>query len=102
MGGEGFTVSELLRRSEAYIRDAITRHLGQVPVFLFGSRARGVEAPSADFDFWIDAEVQDEALARLREELDESFVPFHIDWVQTRDLHGAFGEAVRREAVPWA
>lgn len=95
-------MSELLSRSEAYIRDAVRRHLGRVPVFLFGSRARGVEAPSADFDLWIDADVPAEALARLREDLDESFVPYHIDWVQTRDLQGAFGEAVRREAVPWA
>lgn len=95
-------MSDLLSRSEAYIRDAITRHLGRVPVFLFGSRARGIEARSADFDFWIDAEVPPEVLARLRADLEESFVPYHIDWVQTRDLQGAFGEAVRREAVPWA
>lgn len=95
-------MSDLLKRSEAYIREAIARHLGGVPVFLFGSRARGIEAPSADFDLWIDATVPRDALARLREDLDESFVPYHIDWVQTRDLEGAFGERVRREAIPWA
>jgi predicted nucleotidyltransferase len=95
-------VGALQVRCEAYIRAAIARHLGQVPVFLFGSRARGVDAPSADFDLWIDADVPDSALARLREDLEESFVPYHVDWVQTRDLRGTFGEAVRREAVPWA
>ncbi|MCS6786365.1 MAG: nucleotidyltransferase domain-containing protein [Thiobacillaceae bacterium] len=96
------TRAELIHRSEEYIRDCLRHHLGDdVPIYVFGSRARGDAAWHADYDLWIDADVPTSTLASIEEEIAESFVPFEVDLVTTAQLEGAFGERVRAEARRW-
>lgn len=93
---------QLVARSGSYVRELLQASLPpHTPVFLFGSRARGDGRWNSDFDIWIDADIDSSALSRFGEVLEESFVPFHVDFVTTRQLTGHFGAAVRKEAKRW-
>jgi predicted nucleotidyltransferase len=93
---------QLLERSEAYLRELLKANLPvQTPVYLFGSRARGDARWNSDFDLWIDANIDPAMLSSFSEALEESFVPFHVDFVTTRQLTDRFGEVVRKEAKRW-
>jgi predicted nucleotidyltransferase len=59
----------------------------RTPVYLFGSRARGDARWNSDFDLWIDADIDPSVLVTIDELLEESFVPFHVDLVTTRQLN---------------
>lgn len=96
------TRTELLKMSEHYIRQTLQKHLqGNLPVFLFGSRAQQTARWNSDFDLWIDADVPDATLVGIIEDIEESFVPFKVDIVTTPELRGQFGKRVRAEAKPW-
>lgn len=93
---------ELKAASEALIREILRKHLqADVPVYLFGSRARNTARWNSDYDLWIDANLPSAVVAGIQEELDESFVPFKVDIVTTPKLRGRFGEIVKSEAKPW-
>ena len=93
---------ELQHASEGYLRAAFKQHLpAGVNVYLFGSRARQTHAWHADYDFWIDADLPQSVLEAIKDDIDESFVPYRVDLVTTPDLRGRFGERVRAEAQPW-
>lgn len=93
---------QLIARSGTYVRELLQATLPpRTPVFLFGSRARGDERWNSDFDIWIDADIDSSTLSRLEDVLEESFVPFHVDIVTTRQLTGHFGAEVRKEAKKW-
>ncbi|MGH8609164.1 MAG: nucleotidyltransferase family protein [Gammaproteobacteria bacterium] len=93
---------ELTELCEAHLKQVLRSHLPEgVPVYLFGSRVRGDGRWNSDYDLWIDAEIPWATLTDLTEELEESFIPFGIDLVTTRQLKAAFGERVKREARRW-
>ncbi|MEQ6341605.1 MAG: nucleotidyltransferase domain-containing protein [Gammaproteobacteria bacterium] len=93
---------QMIERSESYLRELLRANLPPgTPVYLFGSRARGDGRWNSDFDLWIDADVDPSTLSRFGDVLEESFVPFHVDFVTTRQLAGQFGAAVRQEAKRW-
>jgi predicted nucleotidyltransferase len=94
--------TDLLTASEAIIRDILRGTLpAGVPVYLFGSRARGDCRWNSDFDFWVDADVPRENVLAIQEQLEESIVPFRVDIVCTPQLQGEFGKCVQREAIRW-
>ena len=94
--------AELKAASEALIREILRKHIhANVPVYLFGSRARNTARWNSDYDLWIDANLPSAVVAGIQEELDESFVPFKVDIVTTPKLRGLFGEIVKSEAKPW-
>ncbi len=77
----------------------------RVRVWLFGSRARGDASPRSDIDIALLPE--DEALpvdwlATLRERLEESHVPWHVDVVDLRVADPALRRAVEREGILWS
>jgi len=96
------TRQQLLERSAAQLREMLMAELPlHTPVYLFGSRAREDNRWNSDFDFWIDANIDPATLADLDEQIEESFIPFHVDFVTTPQLTGRFGELVRTEAKRW-
>jgi hypothetical protein len=74
-----------------------------VRVFLFGSRARGQSAPGSDIDIALlaDARLPRTLLSRVRESLEESTIPVHVDVVDLAAAADAFRRAVLAEAVEW-
>ena len=93
---------QLIARSGTFVRELLEANLPpRTPVFLFGSRARGDERWNSDFDIWIDADIDSSMLSTLGDALEESFVPFHVDFVTTRQLADRFGAEVREGARRW-
>ena len=96
------TRQQLLERSAAQLREMLKARLPScTPIYLFGSRAREDNRWNSDFDFWIDADIAPATLAALDEQIEESFIPFHVDFVTTKQLAGKFGELVQKEARRW-
>lgn len=93
---------QLLKHSEDHLRKLLKENLPpDTPVYLFGSRARGDARWNSDFDLWLDADIDAAKLGQVNELLEESFIPFHVDLVTTRQLATRFGDAVKREAIRW-
>jgi predicted nucleotidyltransferase len=72
-------------------------------VFLFGSRVRGDQRVASDVDVTVLplGPVPVGLLARIREELDESRVPFVVDLVDLREAPPALRERALREGAEW-
>ena len=96
------TVAERsLDRVKSIVLDRLSEH--DVAVYLFGSRAGGAPRAASDIDVAIDAgaPLPRIVLARLRDDLEESTVPYRVDVVDLAECDTAFRERVRREGVRW-
>jgi len=74
-----------------------------VTVYLFGSWARGEQRHSSDIDVAVDAPaaLPPGVMARVREALEESTVPYRVDVVELRTAPPEFRDRVRREGIAW-
>lgn len=74
-----------------------------VRVFLFGSRARGDEGAASDIDVGVLplAPIPTGLLAGIREELDESRVPYVVELVDLREAPSGLRERALREGAEW-
>ena len=74
-----------------------------VKVYLFGSWTRGEERRSSDIDIAVDwpGGAPPDKLARLREVLAESDVPFRVDVVDLSSAGEVLASKVGKEGVLW-
>lgn len=74
-----------------------------VTVYLFGSRARGPVRRASDVDIAVEAQepLPPRVLARLRDRLEESTVPYRVDILDLASAGDALRERVKREGVVW-
>lgn len=86
----GRIVAPLLARSKMRMR-------------LFGSRARGDARAASDIDLALDAGQPIPAvdLARLREALEASNIPFRVDVVDYSVAPAGLRDSIDREGIPW-
>jgi hypothetical protein len=72
-------------------------------VFLFGSQARKEARASSDIDVAVLAEtpVPPAVLARIRQVLEESAIPYEVDLVDLSRAEPLIVVAVLSEAIPW-
>ncbi len=92
---------QILERLKNIVLDEIAD--ANVKVYLFGSWARGEERRSSDIDIaldWVGGAPPDK-LARLREVLEESDVPFRVDVVDLSTAGEALVSKVGKEGVLW-
>lgn len=74
-----------------------------VRVYLFGSRAKQMEKHSSDVDIAIDSAGVDIAysLTCLRERLEESTFPYHVDIVDMNHAAASLCRRIREEGIIW-
>lgn len=87
------------------VRERIDRYLRAWPVrvYLFGSRTTGRTRTGSDCDIGIDP-LQDlpvGLLSRLREDLEESHVPYVVEIIDLSRVDQEFAQKVRSEGVLW-
>jgi predicted nucleotidyltransferase len=77
---------------------------GRVTIYLFGSWARGDASPTSDIDVAVEARVPlvPGSLARLRERLEESHVPYRVEVVDLDEVDAGFRRRILLEAVRWS
>ena len=74
-----------------------------VTVYLFGSWARGNPTSLSDIDIAIQAHtpLPPGSLARLRERLEESRVPYRVDVVDMDNVSLTFKQRIDQEGIQW-
>ncbi len=90
-----------LEQVRAAVLVALTGH--DARVYLFGSEAQGAARRGSDIDVAVDPThpLPPGVLARLRETLEESTIPYEVDLVDLKEADPAFVDRVRREGVLW-
>jgi predicted nucleotidyltransferase len=82
-----------------------SRELGaqHARLYLFGSRARGSAARASDIDIAIlpDAPLEPGTLARIREALEESTIPYEVEVIDLSSVDESFRRKVLAEAIAW-
>ena len=76
----------------------------EVMVYLFGSWARGEATLCSDIDLAIESPtpLPRGLLARLREQLEESHVPYRVDVVNLQKTDAGFRRRVLAEGILWS
>lgn len=73
------------------IKTVVTRHLGQRSITLFGSRAKGTNSTSSDFDIVVEGERPDPLTSsKMKEELDTVAGLYTVDIVYSDELEEGF------------
>lgn len=74
-------------------------------VYVFGSRARGSHQKFSDLDLLIierkDRPVTDSTLSAIKENAEESMLPFKIDLVRDTELAHSYRPSVDKDLTPW-
>lgn len=87
------------------IRQIIMAALGEYPVqvFLFGSHAAGHAVRASDIDVAVLPQEPLPAglLSRIREEIENSNVPYPVDLVDLSQTDAPFRQRVLKEGIPW-
>jgi len=100
------TESPVATKALEEVRRIVLDALGEknAQVYLFGSWARGEATRLSDIDVAIDphATLPRGTLARLRERLEESHVPYHVDVVDLTRTAPEFRHRVLAEGVLWS
>jgi predicted nucleotidyltransferase len=72
-------------------------------VFLFGSRAENDARSSSDIDVgvWGEEGLPRCVIAEIKEELEESIVPYHVDVVDFSNVSDEFKSVALIHIIPW-
>lgn len=101
-GPKGAVASRALEEVGRIVRELVTGR--SVTVYLFGSWARGGATRLSDIDVAIQARppLDSGTLARLRERLEESHVPYRVEVVDLDDVDPALRSRILAEGVRWS
>jgi len=87
------------------VRKLIAEVLGphHIPVYLFGSWAQGKPGVASDIDVAVDPSTPLPAgtLAKLRERLEESHIPYRVEVVDLSQTDHSFRAQILRSGIPW-
>ena len=81
----------------------ITKHVPQGTIYLFGSRAAQTAQKTSDIDIAIDAGkiIQTIALSNIKEEVEESTIPFFVDIVDFHAVDNDMQNQITKYGVIW-
>ncbi len=81
----------------------ITKYLPQANIYLFGSRARKDNTPQSDIDIAIEnkTKIDSSILSNIREEIEESTIPFTVDIVDLNDVSKELREQILKDKIQW-
>lgn len=91
------------QQCEAFLKKLLTDNLpADSKIFLFGSRAVGNYSRNSDIDIGAMAEHLDQGIIiKLKEIIEESFVPFKVDIVDFSRVDDVFRKQALRRTIPW-
>lgn len=87
------------------LRKLILNYVRSYPikVYLYGSRAKGTAHKTSDVDIALlsDAKLPVGFIAKLKELIEESSIPYHVDVVDLNQVGDNFRNQVLKEAKLW-
>ncbi|MGH8009329.1 MAG: type VII toxin-antitoxin system MntA family adenylyltransferase antitoxin [Candidatus Binatia bacterium] len=98
---ESLFAAGILAEVQRIARETLTEN---EVVYLFGSWARGEATPCSDIDLAVESRttLPPGLLARLRERLEESHIPYRVDVVDLQKADAAFRQRVLAEGIVWS
>jgi type I restriction enzyme S subunit len=95
---------DLQDRHRDQVLAILRRHVAGVEVRAFGSRAAGRARRHSDLDLLLmtKAPLEPRVLARLKDDLAESDLPFRVDVLDAADLRADFLATIERDGVAFA
>jgi predicted nucleotidyltransferase len=88
--------SKYLKRITAIIAGTVS---GKIKVFVFGSSLR--KEKFGDVDIGIMGEIERSSISKLKEEFENSTLPFNIDVIDFNSVSKTFAENVFNQKVLW-
>ncbi len=92
-------------RDKKTIVDIIKQLLPHAQIYLFGSRAREDHSPESDIDIAIDnggQKIDRSALSMIKDELEESTIPFTVDIVDLNAASEALKKEILKDGILWS
>ncbi|MFC4023778.1 nucleotidyltransferase family protein [Oceanobacillus longus] len=87
------------------VKDLVLETMQDVPVniYLFGSWARNEEKRTSDIDVAFDSQkkISIKKWVELRDKIDESTIPYHVDLVDLQNTNSDLIMKVKREGILW-
>jgi predicted nucleotidyltransferase len=74
----------------------LNRYLPESAAWVYGSRATGHATPRSDLDRAVSADGKHRQESDLREALEESNLPFRVDWLIWDEIPESFRESIAR------
>ena len=83
--------------------EIIEKYIPECKIFLFGSRAQQCNTESSDIDIAIDVgrELKSSLLGKIREEIEESTIPYFVDVVDVNNVSDKMKEQIFKYGVLW-
>ncbi len=97
------TYQALYKKTEDFLKKILKENLpGDSKIFLFGSRAASEQSKSSDIDIGVmSGKLDRKMIVKIKEIIDESFVPFKVDIVDFSKVDENFKKKALRKIVPW-
>ena len=97
-----FTLTEDLVQARHIVLRGLAPH--RAKVYLYGSVAKGKERRTSDIDIavWSEEPLPQGTLAAIRQEVEESNIPYHVELVNLQGVDETFRERVVREGILWS
>ena len=87
------------------VKELVLKSVEKTParIYLFGSWARGDERATSDIDIAVEpiGAILPFLLQNLREELEESHIPYNVDAVDTREADSKLIDNIMKEGILW-
>lgn len=97
------TYEALYKKSEDFLKKILKENLPEdSKIFLFGSRAVKEQSKSSDIDIGVmSGKLDRKMIIKIKEIIDESFVPFKVDIVDFSKVDENFKKEALRKIVQW-
>lgn len=94
---------QLYKKSEDFLKKLLKKKLpADSTIFLFGSRTKKNHSKSSDIDIGVISEKLDKkAIINIKENIEESFVPFKVDIVDFSKVDENFKKEALRSIIQW-
>ncbi len=83
---------------------AIKKHSPSAHIYLFGSRAQGLNSAASDIDLAIDAgkRIDIQKLGAIKDEISSLNIPFFVDIVDIHRANDEMKKSIQAEGVLWS
>jgi predicted nucleotidyltransferase len=98
-------MTNVIKSYENRIKDILFSDIGdrKIAIIHFGSRARGQESPTSDYDIALDEgkPIDYRLMRKIKEHLEKSTIPYKVDLVDFSVIGDDFKKQIERDGIFW-
>ncbi|MBU1007559.1 nucleotidyltransferase domain-containing protein [Candidatus Dependentiae bacterium] len=83
--------------------EEITKHLPDVKIYLYGSRATGTHRPTSDIDLAVDSgkQISPDTMHKLNKDIEELKLTLEVEIVDMHSIPQGHIDRIEREKILW-